>query len=134
MRLSSTSILPNAWHTQNAQQILEIVMTDISSILCLKKKNWVLMLLVKFCPVAKCNVDLDWYGQHSKKESFSTSFRRRSRLYDPEIIPPGIYLREVKTLSIQNLCTNVLKRFFLSQNSGKSKMSNKREEFTNLSI
>lgn len=94
----------------------------------------VLMLLVKFCPVAKCSVDLDWYGQHSKKESFSTSFRRRSRLYDPEIIPPGIYLREVKTLSIQNLCTNVLKRFFLSQNSRKSKMSNKREEFTNLSI
>ena len=92
-----------------------------------------LMSLVKFSPIAKCNVDLDWYGQHPKRESFSPSFGRRSRLYDPEIILPGIYLRGVKTLSIQNLCTNVLKCFFLSQNSGKIKMSNKREEFNNLS-
>lgn len=92
-----------------------------------------LMSLVKFSPIAKCNVDLDWYGQHPKRESFSPSFGRRSRLYDSEIILPGIYLRGVKTLSIQNLCTNVLKRFFLSQSSGKIKMSNKMEEFNNLS-
>ena len=80
-----------------------------------------LMSLVKFSPITKCNVDLDWYGQHPKRESFSPSFRRRSRLYDPEIILPGIYLRGVKTLSIQNLCTNVLKHFFLSQTVEKSK-------------
>ena len=86
-----------------------------------------LMLLVKFSPIAKCNVDLDWYGQHPKKELFSTSSRRGSRLHDPEIILPGTYLREVNTLSIQNLCTDVLKRFFLSQNNGKLKMHNKRE-------
>ena len=92
-----------------------------------------LMLLVKFSPIAKCNVDLDWYGQHSKKELFSTSSRRGSRLHDPEIILPGTYLREVNTLSIQNLCTDVLKRFFLSQNNGKLKMPNKREDFNNLS-
>lgn len=61
-----------------------------------------LLMALKFCPIAKCNVDLDWYGQHSKKESFSTSFRK-SRLYISEIILPGIYLRSENSVHTKSV-------------------------------